>query len=289
VDFPEIQRPTIGGGVGFRCFGVGRLVMILPKSDGQGLKHESKTEFERQIMADVVVFGGGVVNFGGKANNQGGMVEPDTMTVTPVPAWVAENVLVNKPSLIRSCEKALPYPSIGKPGGAVLGRLWQDPQYRNAWKLADPTAEDFAIAEQWKALVTSGTFVNPTPQKIAGVAPAQPTAQPAPTAPASGYGSFAANPAASVLTAVPAPSSSPVPPGFDPAAWSAMPPEQRQGILTAMGIAPAAPVVSPAPPGFTQAAWEAMGADTRAGVLAALSIGNGAPAQATPAPASAIW
>lgn len=249
MEFPEIQKPTIGGGVGFRCFGVGRLIMILPKSDGQGLKYESKTELERQIMADVVVFGGGPVRFGGKANNQGGMVEPDTMVVDPTPAWVAENVLVNKPSLIRSCEKALPNPAIGKPGGAVLGRLWQDPQYRNAWKLSEPTDADFEIAARWKELVTSGGFVNPVPQKIMQAAPAIPQQ---PTAATGGYGSFAGNPAAAaVATPAPAPVAqlqplSP-PPGFDPAAWAQMPREQQAGILTAMGLMPNPVAAQPAP------------------------------------------
>lgn len=238
---PQAISGSMEGGIAIRCFGVGRLVAFLPKKQVIGTKYQS-TEPQDQIIADVVVLDGGPINFGGKADNQGNIVEPDLMTVAPAPFYVAENVVVNKASLIKSVARGLPNPLTGSPAQAVVGRLWQDPAFRNAWKQREATPEDFALFNQWAAMVHAGAFTNPVPTRIGGFVanpvPAWPQQNPAQPVQQMVYPQ--AQPAAAPVSA-PAQQSydwtlteAPVPP-WDAAQWLSFQPFQREQMLTMAG------------------------------------------------------
>lgn len=163
---------SMDGGITMRSFGVGRLVAFLPKHRAVGTKFDKVTP-QDQIVCDVVVLDGGPVDFGGKANNSGQMIEPDIMRVVPAPYFLAENVIVAAASLLKSVARGLANPTIGQPARAVVGRLWQDAMFRNAWKQREATQQDMDAFNAWNAQVMAGAFVNPTPQRIPGVAPVQ--------------------------------------------------------------------------------------------------------------------
>jgi hypothetical protein len=242
-NIPTLGAPGAGGGLRLRSFGRDRLVLVLPQSRKTSTYDGVEKE---ELLCHVAALDGGPITFGGEANAAGGMKKPDTMIVEPGPfGWYAENVIIGGRAIMPSLEHALPSPMIGKPGSGVVGRLWQDAQHRDAWKLKDPTDADMARAQQFIELFYSGNFVNPTPRPIAGpMAQAQQISYAAPVPPFQQaqplpYGGSPAAPVQAAPTAAIVP---PPPPGFDPAAWLGLTDAQRAMFL---GQAPTNALAAP--------------------------------------------
>lgn len=180
-------------GVTFRCLGAGRLVLIMPLEERTGKTHDGKAD-QQQMICDVVVLPNpdgspqAPVLHGGKADNKGQMIEPDTLqTEITGNGWLISRMMIPYAGMLFILRPLLEQSKrTGRPAG-IVGRLWNDPQYNGAWKISgdghEPTAAELNMANLWGAAVASGQFVNCVPQPIAQIprqAPAPQYAQAAP-------------------------------------------------------------------------------------------------------------
>lgn len=277
-----IQGASAIGGITLRCFGQERLLMIIPLSERMGQPFEGKPgdPLVREMVCNVVVLDGGPVRFGGSATNTGQMKTPDTMIVDPMPAgWFIPNMVLRGPSMLRALEAALPS-QFNPAGSALVGRIWQDPAYRNAWKLREnPPQAEVDLAMQWWANFSAGRHVNPVPRLIA--APVAPQQQVnygyQPQQPAQGYAPQQApqQPYAPAqydqAGGYPQPlggQAAPVQQGPNPAWPTQQAPVQQQPVYAPQQPAQAASAqIPPAPPGFDPTAWAGMSDEQRAHYL----------------------
>lgn len=269
IPMMPISGASAAGGITLRCFGPERLLMIMPKREQTGApyKGSEKQGPQRELVCDVVVLEGGPVTFGGEANNRGGMDKPDTMIVDIEPSgWFVQNMIIRAPAMFFSLDSALPG-QLNPHGSAVVGRIFQDANYRGAWKMRDnPTQAEIQKAHDWWARFAAGQHVNPVPRLIAGP-PAQgapqvsyvPPAQAGPPVaeqygPMGGYAA-PVNPAqpgwptqpAAVVNPFAQPAPVAAPPAIPPAPagteawWASVTDAQRQQYLQQFAPAAAAP------------------------------------------------
>lgn len=172
---PNLQGSTPqGGGPTLRCFGVGRAVIIFPKSEEMGTAFDGKDP-KPYILSNVVALpdqrSAPFITFGGEVLQDGVTVKvPDTHRVDLGPhGWMAENVKIGGGGMLYILRAAL------RSNSARVGRLFKDPAYNNAWKLTDPDKDEpelMAQAQWFIGLLANNTFTNSYPVPIAQV-PAQ--------------------------------------------------------------------------------------------------------------------
>lgn len=247
------SAPSGGPSPAPRCYGEGRLLLIIPKEERTGKKFESE-ETQQEIVCDIVALPdpsrpATPILFGGKANANGTMKEPDTHRVDVGPqGWLATNVVISSQGMVFTLRRVL------EQRQAIVGRLWRDEAHRGAWKIAgdghDATDAEIAIANQWSQAFFGNTFTNSVPVPIAGIPAQAPAGQPAynpygppapqQQAPAMPYNPGYAAPQQPVGTmpygypqqAAQVPQAAPVdapPPGVDPALWASWDEATRQG------------------------------------------------------------
>lgn len=266
----------------FRTLGVGRLLIIIPKSwhpnEDNPFKNQGPNSkpTRNRLVADVVIANGAPFMFGGDPQKG----TPDQFGPAQAPClirdmWITQEGIIEK----------VPPTKVG--GGFVIGRLWkgQSAGGNHPWNFGWPKEATAAEIEADKATLRpaydawkAGTLPEPM-GKIAPQVHQQTHAQPAPPVYAS------PNQPAAMQQAAPAynPYTQP-PPGYAQPQMPAYPPNAAMGMQAVQG--PPAPPVAPAPPavdwtlqqaspqGWAPEQWQQIGPAQREQTLAMMGVRN---------------
>ena len=212
----------------------GRHCVFVPVGYNPAAKGMNPTDPPRPtVTADVLVLDGGPMEFGDDLQKN----LPNTQKVT-VP-YFASGLLIGNQEIVKALVE-----SVGK--AIVLGRVVRGTQGNRPYLLerVDPTSPVRELAAQVWSARTMGTFVNPEPVALATTPPFAQTVTPASVAagyaypqasPPQSYGQPSAAPSA--YAAQPQPASD-CPPGWDPAVWATLSPQQREQIRPTTAAAP---------------------------------------------------
>jgi hypothetical protein len=166
------QRRAEGEGAGqsprIKDLGIGRLILICPKSlekDAPGFQPGQKLD---KLIADMVVLSGDPYQFGGSDGGNGNPARPhDKVGYAPCRY---NNVWINSTAVVKACSGALAEVQAGRPG-MVLGRLAKG---ERAWLLDAPSDQDMALASDYLTRTSAGQQLDKQPTPLAGQAPQQP-------------------------------------------------------------------------------------------------------------------
>jgi hypothetical protein len=227
------QRRAEGEGAGqsprIKDLGIGRLILIYPKSlekDAPGFSPGTKLD---KLTADMVVLSGDPYQFGGSDGGNGNPARPhDKVGYAPCRY---NNVWINSTAVVKACSAALAEVQAGRPG-MVLGRLAKG---ERAWLLDAPSDQDMALASDYLTRTATGQQLDRPPTPLAGQQPATQPAMQAPmpqvAQPPQGYAqAYIGSPDPGATYAPPAPQQMPQQPAMDPqyAAFLAYQQQQMQ-------------------------------------------------------------